>query len=82
MLSPSLMQRIIAEAGMDDGIPAVVAAYHFECSVATIKGWAARGRLTEVGRHPRLGRLYRWGDLIEADRITRDTWNPNRREAA
>lgn len=81
MLSSSLVDRVIAEAGMDDGIPAAVAAEHFNTTPAAIKGWAARGRLTVVGTHPRLGRLYRWRDLLEAEREVRLTPNPNRRAA-
>jgi hypothetical protein len=67
---------------MDSAVPAVVAAYRFDCSVAVIKGWAARKRIESVGTDKRWGRLYRWRDLLAAEKATREAPNPNRRPVA
>jgi hypothetical protein len=70
------------------GVPRSVAADRLGVSPHTVSMWALRGwrdpdgthrRLSVVGRDRRQ-RLYRWGDLLDAERATRRS--PNSRRAA
>lgn len=73
---------------LEAGLTREQAARFLGVSPATVSMWALRGwraadgtqrHLTVVGRGPRNVRLYRLGDLLEAERDTRRNPNSRRR---
>lgn len=58
---------------MDALLTAVDAATRFRTSIAVILMWRNRGTLTSAGKDWRGRHLYRLGDLIDAERNTRQT---------
>lgn len=73
----------------DAGLPIHLAATYFNVTPATVKGWVTRGWADRRGRRHtvrvvgtdwRYGRLYRFGDLVEAERAAREHPNSSRSE--
>lgn len=73
---------------LEAGLSRAQAAMVLNVAGSTVSMWALRGwidpdgtqrYLTVVGRGPRNARLYRLGDLLEAERATRSNPNSRRR---
>ncbi|MES2155864.1 MAG: hypothetical protein V4510_12080 [bacterium] len=58
---------------MDALLTAVEAATAFHTSIAVILMWRNRGTLTPIRKDWRGRHLYRWGDLLDAERGARQT---------
>ena len=72
--------------GLDTGVPRAFAAARLGVTPHTISMWVKDGwydrhgthhTVRVVGRTPR-GRLYRWGDLLDAEQDTRNNANSRR----
>ena len=59
--------------GMDTRVTAIEAGHLLGLSPSTVGTWHERGLLPTVGRGSGRGRpnLYRWGDVLSAERTTR-----------